>query len=103
MTRPGLPQSLPAPRTVTCDATGPLPADFDRIVSLVALPLSGPGPRTVPRPEVAAPSSSAPGDGADRGGGLVGLRLEAVEAGSGRRSCQVRRGWSAAGAEVRRF
>lgn len=27
-----------APKVVTCDATGPLPGDFDRIVSLVALP-----------------------------------------------------------------
>ncbi|MFD4996206.1 methyltransferase domain-containing protein [Streptomyces buecherae] len=26
------------PKVVTCDATGPLPGDFDRIVSLVALP-----------------------------------------------------------------
>ncbi|MFE6777489.1 methyltransferase domain-containing protein [Streptomyces sp. NPDC057702] len=27
-----------SPRVVTCDATGPLPGDFDRVVSLVALP-----------------------------------------------------------------
>ncbi|MFI1582295.1 methyltransferase domain-containing protein [Embleya sp. NPDC020630] len=32
-----------APRVITCDATGPLPGDFDRIVSMVALGnLAGP-------------------------------------------------------------